>query len=253
MESSLLTDKTLDILETVASLGSASMPQVQAQCGLSMTTTHRIMHALMRRGYLIRIGRGDFRLGSVIQALAARMSDRDTLSAVARPHLLHLSRKTRSHAHLGIWEDAMVTYLVKQRFGKSQIHSAEGMQLEAYCSALGKVLLAGLPDRDLDRYLSDGTFVALTSNTIVDPKLIREEIACVRDRGWSMDDEEIAVNLRCVAVPIKDRLGMVIAAISVSAVGSGQRPDDPSPFIPLLSEAAEHIGKTVHPDAQALY
>ncbi|UZW57228.1 IclR family transcriptional regulator [Sphingobium sp. JS3065] len=241
IENPHLIEKTLDILEAVGALGSASMPQIQAQCGLSTTTTHRIMQSLARRGYLFRAGRGNFRLGRALLALADRISSHDILAASARPCLQRLSKETRCHSHLGVWEDGMVTYLVKQRFGRTRVHSAEGMQLEAYCSALGKILLAALPDDILDRYLEDGAFVALTSKTIVDPGEIRDEIERVKQRGWSMDDEEIMDGLRCVAVPVRDISGTIIAAVSISSIDAARSGPDVTALLPTLFDAAKEI------------
>lgn len=244
--SSQLTDKTLDVLEAVGNLGSTSLPEIQARCGLSMTTTHRIMQSLIERGFLIRTGKADYRLGSSAIALTDGVSFRDILAPAARPHLQILSKRTKRHVHLGVWNDGMVAYLVKQRFGKDRVHSAEGAQLEGYCSALGKILLSGLPEEDLGRYLGDGSFIALTPNTITDPQELHAEIASVRSRGWATDEEEIAVGLRCVAVPLMDRNGRILAAISVSSVAPSPQ-DGPEALVPELVVTAETITAKLFP------
>jgi IclR family acetate operon transcriptional repressor len=238
---SQLTEKTLDVLEAVAALGTTSMPEIQARCGLSMTTTHRIMQSLIERRFLMRTGKASYRLGSSAIALADGMSYRDILAPAARPHLRALSKRTKSHVHLGVWNDGMVAYLIKQRFGRVRVHSAEGAQLEGYCSALGKVLLSGLHDDDLDRYLADGGFVPLTPNTIVDPQHLRAEVAAVRSRGWATDNEEIALGLRCVAVPLKGTDGRILAAISATSVSTNPRPVEPEAFLPWLRGTADTI------------
>jgi IclR family transcriptional regulator, acetate operon repressor len=246
MSATQLTEKTLDILEVCSRLGVASLPQIQEACGLPMTTAHRIVQTLISRGYVLRAGRGNYRLGSAVLAVAARVSHRDLLSVVARAHLLALSRTLRAHTHLGIWEEGMVTYLVKQRFGKTRLHSAEGMQLEGYCSALGKVLLSGLPEDQCARYLEDGGFVALTPRTLTDPEDLRRELDEVRYRGWGSDNEEIAPGLKCVAVPVTDYDGKIVAAISVSMIGSaGDSPETPD-CLPSLLGAARSIARDLY-------
>lgn len=238
---SQLTEKTLDVLEAVAALGTTSMPEIQARCGLSMTTTHRIMQSLIERRFLMRTGKASYRLGSSAIALAEGMSYSDILAAAARPHLQALSKSTKSHAHLGVWNDGMVAYLVKQRYGRVQVHSAEGAQLEGYCSALGKVLLSGLNEDELESYVTEGEFVALTPNTIVTPERLRREIEMVRSRGWATDGEEIAIGLRCIAVPVTDGDGKIIAAISVSSVAGNSAPVEPTAFLAGLRETADAI------------
>jgi IclR family transcriptional regulator, acetate operon repressor len=244
---SQLTDKTLDVLEAVARLGSASLPEIQARCGLSMATAHRIMQSLIDRGFVMRMGRADYRLGSVAITLAEGVSVRDILAPAARPHLLSLSKHTKSNTHLGVWNDGMVAYLVKRRFGKLPVHSAEGAQLEGYCSALGKILLSGMPEDELDRYLADGGFIALTPHTITDPEQLRAEIEDVRRRGWAADNEEIALGLRCIAVPVRGRDGSILAAISISRVGPSVEAEEPTTLLPLLCETAEAITTKLFP------
>jgi DNA-binding IclR family transcriptional regulator len=140
----------------------------------------------------------------------------------------------------------MVTYLVKQQYGAVRLHSAEGSQLEAYCSAIGKILLAGLSDEELNRYAAEGDFVRLTCNTIVEPHLLLDEIELVRKRGWAVDAEEITMGLHCVAVPISDRAGKTVAAASISnVVNKGTFEVEAS--LPGLMEAACEIGQRLFP------
>jgi DNA-binding IclR family transcriptional regulator len=208
-----------------------------------MTTTYRILKALVRRGYVVHAGRGNYRLGAAVLAIANGLSIRAMLPAVARAQLQALSKRTRAHAHLGVWEDGMVTYLVKQPYGQVRLHSAEGMQLEAYCSAIGKVLLCGLPEADFARYVADGGFVALTDHTITDPERLRQEIELVRARGWAVDAEESAPGLCCVAAPVRDGAGRIVAAISVSRVSAVQPGPNPHAVLPSLLTAANAIGQ----------
>lgn len=242
-----LTDKTLDVLQAVGALGRPSLPQIQARCGLPMTTSHRIVQALVERGFVMRTGKGHYRLGSAVLALSEGVSHQDLLSAAARQPVKALARKTRGHVHLGILNDGMVTYLVKQTYGKSRLHSAEGADLEAYCSALGKVLLAALPTEALDTYLAGGPFVALTANTIIEPDRLRAEIDDTRERGWSRDREEFAIGLNCMAVPVRDHRGQVAAALSLSIVSDRGAPPDLDGFLAPLIEAARQITHTLFP------
>jgi IclR family acetate operon transcriptional repressor len=86
----------------------------------------------------------------------------------------------------------------------------------AHATALGKVLLADLPADELDRRLGSRPLVRLTSKTIGDRAVLRAELARVGQRGYAVDDEECSPGLRCVAAPVRDRLGAVVAAVSVS-------------------------------------
>ena len=132
------------------------------------------------------------------------------------------------------------------------------MQLEAYCSAIGKVLFAHLPEAERERYLAGGPFVPLTARTIVDPARLRGELDAIRICGFAIDDEEIAPGLRCMAVPLRNSDGAVQAAISVSqALTSRHRVDDVR-LLALLTKAAQTIESEAslqmpdHPPASAV-
>ena len=111
----------------------------------------------------------------------------------------------------------MVTYIAKVCAPTSlSPHTRLGSQLEAYCSGLGKVLLAALPQDQLDSFIMDGDLVALTPYTITDRTVLRAELQKVRARGYAVDDREIRADMRCLAVPIHDADGRVVAAMSAT-------------------------------------
>jgi DNA-binding IclR family transcriptional regulator len=119
----------------------------------------------------------------------------------------------------------MVTYLVKETGVATDLFTREGMQLEAYCSAVGKILLSDLPDEDLQDYLKGAPFPALTSATITDPVALRGHLREVRERGFAVDDREVAEDLLCFAVPIRKPDGTLLAALS-SAGRVGRRSEE---------------------------
>ena len=124
----------------------------------------------------------------------------------------------------------MVTYLVKVDAGLSQAAASftrENAQLEAYCSGIGKVLLAWLPLAERMRYLSGGPFVAMTSRTITDPAALQNCLKTVRTKKFARDDGEIADDLYCLAVPLWTENQPMTAAISISVHRqAGQRLQD---------------------------
>jgi IclR family acetate operon transcriptional repressor len=208
--------RLFDVIELVAREGICSLQTISSRTQISFSAVHRIAQTLIERGYLVATQRGSYCLGPAAICLGQAISQRDLLCNAARPIVAALSRACRAHAHLGIFEGDMVTYLVKSAYGRRDIFSVEGTQLEAYCTALGKILLAHLPAAEMERYLSRGEFIALTPATITDADKLSEELALVRSRGWAMDDEEVMPGLRCIAMPVSDASGSVIAAVSVS-------------------------------------
>jgi IclR family transcriptional regulator, acetate operon repressor len=213
-------ERALALLSHVlADGGTSTLPVIARAMGLPVATAYRLAASLVNQHYLIAAGNGRYVAGP---AMTGTHSLRPALVAVGRPIVKALTRVTGCTAHLGVLDDDMVTYLIKAGRKNPYVFTEEGKQLEAYCSAIGKVLLAALPAADLDAYLGNGPFVALTENTKTDPKDIAAEIEQVRNQGYARDEEEIALGLRCLAVGVEDPDKRAIAALSISRL-VGQR------------------------------
>ena len=212
-------DRAFSLLQQLAEPGAAhSLPVMAARSGLSVATAHRLLATLEAVGAVIRTGPGGYRIGMGLHALTQGSRPEDVLVAALQPVLSRLARSLGLIVHAGRWdEDQMVTYIAKHVPRQAlAIPTRIGSQLEGYCSGMGKVLLAHLPEEDREAYLGDQPFVMLTANTVTDPARLRADLAEVKARGWAIDDGEIYLGLRCVAVPVRGADGRVLAAISCS-------------------------------------
>lgn len=210
-----------------------------AALGIPLSTAYRIVDVLTRSGLLAPGRRGHFGPGLVLGEIGGAASPRAILADMARPLVRRLARTVRATAHLGILDGDMVTYIVKEHAGGPHLFTREDEQLEAYCSAIGKILLAHLPPDQVDRYLASAPFVPLTARTTTDPDAIRGVLDDIRRADHATDDREVADDLFCVAVPIRDRSGAVIAAVSVSRqIGNVREPS----ILPDLLACAAAIG-----------
>lgn len=220
-----LPDKSVALLGLILSDdGRTPLRALAARLGLPLSTTYRLLAAYRRAGFVGAVGRGRYAAGLELVDLASRADRHAILAGAARPSLRKLARQLRRTVHLGILENDMVTYLVKEHGGGPRLFSRAGMQLEAYCSGIGKMLLASLPETEREQYLAAGPFIALTRRTMTDPDILREALATVRRQGYAIDNEEVAEGLRCLAAPVRSRSGAVVAAVSVSrAVTPGER------------------------------
>lgn len=185
----------------------------------------------------MRIAHGRYAGGDRLRELAACVSPHARLIKVARPILRQLARAERATAYLGVFESEMVTYLVKE--GAQTGFTREQMQLEAYCTGIGKILLSQLSEMALLDYLAS-PLVGLTEWTITDPSRLREEIALTRKRGYAIDDREIADDLRCIAVALPQE-GESRYAISLSGDTGHIHPDLASEISTKLQCAADLI------------
>jgi IclR family pca regulon transcriptional regulator len=136
---------------------------------------------------------------------------------VARPYLERLAQGVNETASLGVLDGMHIIYVDRVR-NRAIVGVVIGIgsHVPAHCTSLGKVLLADLPPDELDRRLTDANLTVFTSHTITDGRVLRDELALVRQRGYATSDEELAVGLRAVAAPIRNATQKAVAAINVS-------------------------------------
>jgi IclR family acetate operon transcriptional repressor len=239
-------EKSLNLLVAMLSAGGRRpITDLADELAIPPATAYRLAAALHRQRMVYRTELDGYVAGPALLALTRHVDQQKLIAAVGRPVLTRLAERTGETAHLGVFEDGMVTYVCKAAVRPTTIFTREGMQLEAYCSGLGKALLAHLSSEALDQYLAEGPFVALTAETIVDPRQLRAHLDRVRDQGWAEDNGEVCENLSCLAVPVRWSDGTVAAAISVSAV-SGARTIEGKPLtLRKLRDAARRIERAL--------
>lgn len=239
------TARTLDMLEAVVADGGVrSVAAIARELAIPVATAHRQVATLVAERYLNRLENGRHVAGPRLLGLLGRIDPKQMVTSAAAPVLDRLARDLRCVVQLGTFEQDMVTYRIKAGRGAGALFTRTGMQLEAYCSGMGKVLLAHLPDAEREAYLATGPFVALTARTITEPAALRAELERVRAEDHAVDQEEIAEGLRCVAVPVRGPDGRVIAAVSASR---GERRTDDDAVLALLRQAAGEIERAAFP------
>jgi IclR family KDG regulon transcriptional repressor len=212
--------KVLDILEHLGSAQPAvKVSELARATGLNVSTAFRLLQTLMARGYVEQepnsrgyvIGPRFFQMGS------AYLQGSD-LATIARPHLETLRDAVGETAYLVIFIRGEIVQLCKADGKQAVSASVRSMVREpAYCTATGKVLLAGLAPDALDDYVAGVELQAFTPQTITSKTKLRQEIAKVRASGFALDTEEYVPNLCCVSVPVHNRRGSsTVAAISIA-------------------------------------
>lgn len=234
------TRRAFAMLEAVvADRGAQPVSALAREAGIPVATAHRQVATLVAEELLRPIGGGRHIAGPRLRALGPYLDEKQLITNVATPCLARLAHKTGLIAQLGTLENEMVTYRVKTGEGAGEFFTRVDMQLEAYCSGIGKVLLAALPVEEQADYLSGGPFVALTVNTITDPAALAQELTTIGEQGFAVDNGEIDLDLHCVAVPVHSRDGSVSAAISLSRRKSAGEVSQSSVLARLLSAAKE--------------
>jgi IclR family pca regulon transcriptional regulator len=165
------------------------------------------------------------------------------LPEVALPHLERLRSSVNESCSVAVLDGTDVVYVA--RVASRQIMTVAisvGTRFPAYVTSMGRVLLAGLPDAELDEILDQVEFEQLTPYTITDPAKLRAELVKVARQGYALVDQELAIGLRSLAAPVRDRTGQVTAAVNVSASARrGTQASLRAELLDPLLEAARHI------------
>lgn len=185
---------------------------------LPKSTVHRAIANLEVRGLLERDeATGKYRLGLKIFELGMRARGNMELREIARPHLKKVANQTDENVTLAIFSDDEVLYLdVVQSSKALRAASAIGQRRPIHCTAVGKVLLAGLPPHEIARIAQKTGLPARTQNTITDSEELIEDVLKVRKQNYALDLGEFEEGLCCIAAPIMDEVNAITASIAVA-------------------------------------
>lgn len=192
--------------------------EIARKLALHKSTVSRLGATLQQAGYLERDEQtGKLRIGARVYQLAGSASTSFDPRLVARPILRSLVAACGETAHMAVREGQDVVAIeVADGSRELRLQSRVGHRRPVHASALGKAILAWLPPDELKAMLDSRALVPLTPNSITTLADLLVDLAQVRERGYSVDREEIEEGLRCIGAPVRDQSGRVVAAISVS-------------------------------------
>lgn len=190
--------------------------------GLAKSTVHRLATTLIESRLLEQNPQTfKYHLGLAVFELGACVASQMDVSKVSVPYLEALMERTGDTVHLAILDNNEVLYISKIESRQTiRMYSRVGRRGPVYCTGVGKSMLAFQEAEKIEQVIAAGA-VAHTEHTIVRPEALRANLAEIRKLGYAIDDEEIEIGLRCVAAPIRDHSGKVIASVSVA--GPSQR------------------------------
>src|ERR1700758_3229398 len=205
----------LDLLgESETPLGLA---QVASSLQLHKSTAHRFLMVLERHHMVERTTNGKFRLGLRLFDFGNRAIEQYDLRDRAQPHLRRLVAETEETAHLCILEQARVIYIDKIEPARSvRMITRIGSSNPVHSTAVGKAILAFLPEDRINDIIRRTRFERFTHRTIANAEQLRAEIEKTKRRGYAVDDEELEEGLSCIAVPVLDAQRQPVAAVTVS-------------------------------------
>jgi len=242
-------NKTFSILEVLLQQGSAmNMTEISKKLDLYPSTTHRILDTLKHWGYVEQEpDNQEYQLGLKVLELGMAKLQQIDLVREATPYLKELVKQCNETAHLGVLEEGDVLYLAKEESSQTiRMCSYVGKRAPLHCTALGKVLLAFLPEEERKKILEQKELPRLTDNTITDRNKLEKELSKIQKQDFALDQEENEKDVRCIAAPIRNYQGKVIAALSISSpsyrINTNQKKDLKKSLLQISKEISKRLG-----------
>ncbi len=238
--------KALAILEYLAAAEAPRELGVISQAlGIHKSTVYRFLSTLESFGYIKQDEEtGRYSLGSRVVWLASKFLDSLDIRTLARPLLEELVETTRETVHLAILDDFEVVYIDKvDGLQPVKMASRVGYRMPAHSTGLGKALLAHLDESQWSVYVNRKGLPRFTPNTISEPLSFYRHLREIRERGYAVDNCENEEGIRCVAVPVRDHTGKIVAAISVSGWILTMTPDRDEKLAVLAKQTAQSISE----------
>ena len=215
-------DRALDILEAFSEQKTElSITELSKILRMKTSTVHRILTTLKEREYIKQSSpKAKYKLGIKAFELGCIFRSQMHFTKIAMPYLRYLCNLTKETTHLAILDDSSAEVIyIAQVASPEPLRTAVGVgtRWRAHCTAIGKVLLAFLPQEKIEQmFLNQRKLPTYTPNSISDVNELKRHLKKVRTQGFAIDNEEFGMGIRCLGAPIRDDNGKVIAAVSIA-------------------------------------
>ncbi|MBI3972135.1 MAG: IclR family transcriptional regulator [Chloroflexi bacterium] len=237
-------DRALSLLEVLAeSPQEMAIRDLSARVELHGSTVHRLLTALMARGFVRQNAEsGRYSLGLTALRVGGAVQFHKDLRAEAKRYLAGLAAATGESANLVILDQGEAVYIEQAPGSRSvRMFTIPGARAPLHCTGAGKVLLAALSQEDRARIVAQRGLASYTCRTIVGEAALERELEAVRQAGYAIDNQEREIGVRCVAAPVHDAAGEVVAAISISGPSERFRLDRREQLVAQVQHAAAEL------------
>lgn len=238
--------KALEVLDQVAAFGRpVRFSELLANSDFPKPTLYRFVQTLTNQQMLAyNPDRQTYSPGLRLVRLAHDAWEQSTLAPVARPHIDALSKEVGETVHLAQLDAAQVLYIDKRNAGQPvEMYSQAGKVGPAYCTGVGKVMLAFLDDTRAQTVIEQQSFHVFTEHTLDSADALRAELGDIYQNGYGFDREEHEPGIICVAMPILSETGRVLGALSVTSTTGRTNLAGLEAFVPILRDTAAKITK----------
>ncbi|AAU37169.1 MULTISPECIES: DNA-binding transcriptional regulator KdgR [Basfia] len=239
--------KVFGIIEALAEQKEIGITELAQRLMMSKSTTYRFLQTMKTLGFVSQEGETEkYTLTLKLFEVGAKALEYADIIGLANHEMSYISRQTNETLHLGTLDGTEIIYLHKIDSGYNlRMYSRIGRRNPIYSTAIGKVLLSGLTNKEIRELLADLTFVKHTSKTLENIDQLIEEIEKVRKQHYAEDNEEQEPGLRCVAAPIYNRFGRIIAGLSISIPTIRFEEEKLPQLVNLLQVAGKNISEQI--------
>ena len=212
-------DRALSILELLSKNPKGlGLTAISKELNLAKSTAHRLLSSLISRDFIYQSKEDEsYNLSLKLAKLSFAIIENIDIRKIARPFIEELSAVVNEVVHLCILDGHEVVYIDKVESNRTlRMYSQIGKRALLHCTGVGKMILSGLPDSDINNIINQAGLPKFTENTIVSKESLLKEIQLIRSRGYSLDQEEHERGIYCISAPIYDYTGAIIAGFSVS-------------------------------------
>jgi len=245
-------NKTFNLLEHfTAQKPEWGVTELATAVGSNKSTVYRFLADLCKLDILCKNPETDkYKLGLKLFELGSRVKLKSAFVEKTNPELIAVSKDIRETVHIAVYKNQQVFYVDKVESPQGlKLSSQIGSYNPAYATALGKILLAHLPEETMKSttatLLDSDEVIAYTKNTITKKTSLLKELRSIRDKGFALDREEFELGLICVAVPIFNQNQKIVASLSASGPANRFEEKNVTKYVATLKRGADAIKQKI--------
>lgn len=236
--------RALDIIALVGmKKGGLGVTEIANQIDINKSSVHRTLSTLVQYGYIEQdTETGKYKLGLKFLDISSKLLESIDLRTEAKPFLQELENKTNEVIHLVVYDQGEVVYIEKLEGNETlRTHSKVGKRAPMHCTSVGKAILSYLPESDVIAILKRKGMPYHTDHTITSTEEFLRELKQIRQRGYALDLEENEYGITCIAAPVFDHLGNVVAAVSISGPTTRMTTERLNQLGPIMIQTSQQI------------
>lgn len=221
--------------------------ELAKRTGHNKTTTYRLLSTLESINVVQKNAEDKYILGLKLFELGNLVPIYKSLRNASKIPLENIAKEIKETVHFGVFRQNKVLYLNKAESPQGlKVSTQIGSSQKAYCTALGKVLLAFSSAKQIANYLEETSLVSCTENTITDLNVFKEELQKIKENGYALDMEELEIGLICIAIPVFNQQKDIVASISVSGPSSRFKFENIDDYLSIIKNGARDIESSIN-------